>query len=533
MEPSRGETRMNDRADMTYGQPAKKAAREALLATAVGNLTTDRKNAVVVREAEFDEVLAFARPTLKRFFREVSAFESFNRELDVFADEWRRDHRKVTNPKRAEDLRVLYLCGPEPLNDLQLLVDMGIDPRNCWGIESDRAAYQRARESLANSGWPMHLYNGDLKSFLELVPERFDIIYYDACGPLAGGSPNTLPPLLRAILFSRLEPLSALVTNFAFPSDDERYEGLYGHFFHARYNDVPAFLHEGIGPEAFENDPEGLGAFLARDAEETYSEFVTRFVVDLARTILPNAKALSVTEIARDFFEQRSVLNETMASALRGGPTFEDIGAARRTPFSFPLLHFFQNLETTSPNDPVINALREVRHAGKPLLDTVKQSSLLEHFVEIGPGVAGGALVDALKNSWFDRGAGWSCDEPFPHLLINSVLGSYGYPFHPNTRASLRLKYRAKSTTMFSDCLILDQCRYFYEMVPGLDLVKHRFKYIPLQILLRVQIDRMSWNDHGASAHPFSGGALAGHGETPNTRAYFFSRRTALPVVQE
>jgi hypothetical protein len=42
-----------------------------------------------------------------------------------------------------------YLCGPEPLNDLHVLVELGVSPHNIWGVESNEAAYRSALKELA------------------------------------------------------------------------------------------------------------------------------------------------------------------------------------------------------------------------------------------------------------------------------------------------------------------------------------------------------------------------------------------------
>ena len=51
--------------------------------------------------------------------------------------------------RKPEELRVVYLCGPEPLNDLHVLLELGVSPHNIWGVESNEAAYRSALKELA------------------------------------------------------------------------------------------------------------------------------------------------------------------------------------------------------------------------------------------------------------------------------------------------------------------------------------------------------------------------------------------------
>ena len=43
--------------------------------------------------------------------------------------------------KKPEDLVVCYLSGPEPNNDFQELINLGILPHNIWAFESDNQVY--------------------------------------------------------------------------------------------------------------------------------------------------------------------------------------------------------------------------------------------------------------------------------------------------------------------------------------------------------------------------------------------------------
>ena len=107
------------------------------------------------------------------------------------------------------------------------------------------------------------------------------------------------------------------------------------------------------------------------------------------------------------------------------------------------------------------------------------------------------------QTGWFDRAQRFSCDSVFPHLLTNSLLALYGYPYFVNAGSSLRHSYTAKQTTMFTDTFVFDQCRYFFDWFPVVELVPARFKSRGFQVVARCIMDRIGRSDWSSDSHPF------------------------------
>ena len=114
----------------SYQQPIKNAVRERILSNAIQALTTDRRDSVVARAEEVEQTVAYA----KSFFNNAELLQDIDRE---FA-QWRLGFDSHVAPKQPRDLQVLYLCGPEPLNDLKVLLAHGIVPQNVWAVECER-----------------------------------------------------------------------------------------------------------------------------------------------------------------------------------------------------------------------------------------------------------------------------------------------------------------------------------------------------------------------------------------------------------
>lgn len=118
------------------------------------------------------------------------------------------------------------------------------------------------------------------------------------------------------------------------------------------------------------------------------------------------------------------------------------------------------------------------------------------------------------------------------NLLINSLLGFYGRLASPNPRESLRLKYQAKETEMFTDLSVFDECRYYYDWFPTVEQSPSRFESIAFQVLARCILDRIERSDWKSDSHPFRGAAVAGRDEVPEAKWYNFKPRQTVTVPE-
>jgi hypothetical protein len=146
----------------TYQQLIKEQARRFVLERAVAVLTTERRRSVIVTSDEFDQALEYAVDFLESY---NLVWPFFRSELNAQVTAWHAFHDSVIGNKKASELRVLYLCGPEPQNDLRVLLELGIIPQNIWAIESNSALYGAAAEQLKHDGLYIRIHHGSLKTF--------------------------------------------------------------------------------------------------------------------------------------------------------------------------------------------------------------------------------------------------------------------------------------------------------------------------------------------------------------------------------
>src|SRR5262245_10979385 len=204
--------------EIQYNQPEKNEARERVLLHAVESLTNYRSESPVITERQFRETLERACGFLDEHCGMASA-----QETPFYKEDFLALHSRRIGNRTADQLSVLFLAGPKPSEDIALLIKLGVLPQNIWAIERNGKTFEKAVADIKASGYRVKVHHGNLQEFFEIVPQQFDIVYFDACSPFFGGSPNSFPVLRELFLNQRLSPLSVLITNFSEANADKEH----------------------------------------------------------------------------------------------------------------------------------------------------------------------------------------------------------------------------------------------------------------------------------------------------------------------
>jgi hypothetical protein len=516
----------------SYQQPTKNNVREWLLPSAIQRLTAERDQCCLVRAQELAIIV-------KQFLNllPVRLREFIGAATEAELASWLAYHKSEVGTKTPASLKVLYLCGPEPLNDLTVMMEQGINPHNVWAITDDDADRDSAVLQCASNGIPLKIYCGSLNEFLETFNQSFDIIYFDACGPFCGGKPNTLDPIITLFERQRLNSPGALITNFCAPPDDgksrKRFVDLITAYYAPRQRDAPRMVFEGgLDPQVYQHEPEWLEKFTSENLEALYSEFISAFLTDLGMTLLPNCRALSLGPLFRSYLGQESSYREIINKTLHGCSGSDVVHAASEidlVPSAYPLMTFLRAFKNKHPNDVLLMRLAASRQGSQKTNETLLEAaSILNAVVEGHWDALSESMLHALALSWFDAPHRITCDIPMPNLLINSLLGIFGRPWFVNPRMSKRATYVAKTRRMYCDLMILDQCRSYYDWFPTLEACEGRFTSIPFQILARSILDRIGRHNFSRETHPFQGSSVIGWNENPVAEWYELSDRVEL-----
>ena len=290
-----------------------------------------------------------------------------------------------------------------------------------------------------------------------------------------------------------------------------------------------------VDPAATWSDDSDLKILIKKLPSVFYSDFITRLTFEIARTVCPNARALANKDVVKNYLSASKIQQEVIAKssdeavgARSIDEWFSRIGETILNANAYPLLSFLRALRGSDVNEPLASQLGGYEVEGIKLDRSVHLAGLIENVLEGHWKILNDKMLEAIKTSWFDYNFSFSCDTPVPNLLINSLLGLYGRPYHPNVRTSLRFKYTAKSTTMYTDVISMDQARYFYDWFPVVHSVASRFESIPFQVLARCILDRLGRNDWSCGSHPFKGAAVVGWDEIACAGTYEMPERVEI-----
>lgn len=506
---------------MSYQQPQKQRVREEAFAHAVASLTGDRARSCCVRQSYVREV---RDALLGRGGHDRTFAEMLN---DSYIAGWERFHAAYIGTRRPADLTVCYLCGPEPLNDFDALVNLGIHPHNIWAFEADPRSYQEALDAVRTSRFPhLKVTKGKIEQFFENIPKTFDIIYIDACGPIPSAQQHTLRMITTLLRYQRLASPGVLITNFACP--DLGNQALVDHYAFL----VAAYLYPKmyIEPEACGPDSENLYAlveqgysfaepdpevpeyrsFLDRVGAKLpiyYSHFITRLIFDLAVTIVPWVRLTAASAFDSALFRYNAA-HPRFDRAVRAfsgdgrAPYSGWTGRVRAEPSAYPLQWTFLALDGRLSRLPAdFPGFRQsweneltgsTRRGDVSARVAIKRGEILrdcERFYKEG-------LRRALARFRPPYFLYQFCDYPSPWLAFDSVIGQLSYPMHYVVDRVRRWSYRAKATDMFLDALVFDECRYLYEWLPTVDLLAEGLDDIRQQLCYRFALDGLGKHLH-------------------------------------
>lgn len=491
-----------------YRSPIKNEARGKALYHAVECLTQYRDKSVIVPLDQFEKTVEYVCDELDQLFPVPHKQAAEHRA--AFA----RLHRARVGRKSPAELMVLFLAGPKPSNDIRVLQELGIPLEIMWAIEGSKDVFKETIEDLQGKGLGIRIYRGNLADFLEMVPQQFDIVYYDSCSPLLGGTPNTIGVLRKLFVNQRLAPLSVLITNFSeagWRTDTKVWAKRLGTWTALRQSEEP--------PQELEEHFEEIEG----DLPNYYGKFITKFLVEFAGQLLPWWRAVALPGVQREFFSSEKALDD----ALRVETEFQQTIEGSLFQHSFEELRNVACLAsgTLLPDDPLRKQFFDHQIGKVKLTNAIHLAAFMRNF---GSGMTkdqdavyraacSDELVVALEFfRWFDydkeEGSKIFTDFPGPHLLADLLLGIYGFPYHANINWLKRWKYTAQETPMYLDAIVFDQCRYFYDLAPTLPLFRDTLGF-GRQIVLRCCMDAIFRHSRNVGMDLFCGATLVGEGK--------------------
>ena len=436
-----------------YDSEEKRKVRKEIIPNAIHCLTEGRSTSVCIKPDYLGDLLEQlqANGTLS-----PERIQSLTKSLEI--------HTNITG-KEPNQLKVCFLAGDYPLEDVKVFVNNGVLDNNIWVFEKDPKIASKAKEAIKQSGEyrGIKFYPYDIITFFENYNQSFDIIYFDACGPLPAERQKTLKAIASIFQLNKLELLGALITNFSFPPEElvgseERKQITFVAKEYLQHK-LETTLHQ-------------------KTDEQIYSDFITHQVIDLASLLGPASHILrNLKKWEEILIPQVRTFFETVRKHLLNSDdsTSDDFNSEvmKAIVNNFYLTKICRAMKEEDKTNPVCKAwLREVFPRSKGPSENLDicellQTALLFSSFTFFSKFANNATQEFLQPA--------SRDED-KELMAGIVLGAQAEPSYPVLDKVLRLKYTQSDEKkkckrqMFCDVFIFDRCRYLFDLPPTVNI---------------------------------------------------------------
>lgn len=519
----------------SYNQPTKVFVRRDAIRHAVQLVTSRRHSAAVVAA---DHVERVKNALLKSDSPGDPAAGRACSDADIKS--WRSFRDRAVGTRRPDEITVAYLAGPEPTNDLAVLLECGVRPENIWAFEVEAGAFDQGLGSLKAAGLRgVKLIPVSIEEYFIGTSRRFDIIYVDACGPLPSHEQKTIRLVANLFRHCALAPLGVLITNFSKP-DITKGDALqnYAHLI-AAYLYPKDFLDSEAG--GFTDGADAHGYRLKDDTEPKesffhevcknfdhyYGSYITRQIIDIASLIAPaarlstsklfevlfdkdfgvaSARAKRFVRFAPGVFDEPDSTSTAQPADQKEGDDpdddFEMDGDAITEASMFSLVW---TLAACGNFDPDADNFEAPPASVKKFLDrwlnqlcgtepNRKPSDIIAAYYawRHDPDLWSAAMKEIAEYPYWKMP--FLCDVPTPEIGFYPTLAQLAYPAHCNIREAKRYSYVAegKTTKMFLDVLAFDECRYVYDWLSALHLVPDDWNDLSAQLTFRFALDAIA-----------------------------------------
>lgn len=272
----------------TYKQEVKEKSRRGIWTHAVKSLTENRDENRIFNKDYMKKLLAYVEEHSQS---EVDPSKVMS--FDSYAD-------LVYGKKEPSELKVAFFCGPEPENDVEILLSLGVRLENMFAFECEKANFQQAVGALHGKYPQLKIFNGRIETYATLHQTFFDIVYLDFCASLT----KCYNAVCEVLDSNMLTPLSVFAVNSTIPEKTE--ENI---LFLANYFFYDVMFEHTVKPEdGADNDElprvescmvygiDDVDTFIPiieANFEATYSAFQTDFINTYANITKPMYEVMS------------------------------------------------------------------------------------------------------------------------------------------------------------------------------------------------------------------------------------------------
>lgn len=510
-----------------YKNEIKELSRELIWNHAIDSLTTCRESSRILNKVYLKKLWKYA---IDENIIKYGVKSNCN---DRYFLDWLSFSDIVYGHKRAEEIKIAFFCGPEPENDVNHLLTLGVRIENIYAFESDKTVFKSAIDSLRENYPTLKIYNGKIENFTRSNFVVFDIIYLDFTGSLL-----TVFKTVCAIFDNNaLSSLGILAINTCYPDKTEDNINFLATYFHYQSCfEYPVYF----GREEGENysgrfiessscygyDYKKTKELINANFEEAYSAFQTSFVINYSNHIKPFMAVINnIITYQRLFNPNKTVLKKAINSFYEREEIYWE-------PEQYALFHFFQYISNPKWEQFFKIEKGENAFSRKDSIDLLYSffNAPYEKFEEILSKDLQDALPKINDNLPDKIHLGLFCDVPMPHLWLEQAINQLGYAYHINTSNHKRFNYTANTRQMCLDIFTFDQCRALYDWLPMIEYYGDDLSIIERQIISRMCMDAINKQTIHILENQYFGSALIGINERPWSCNYHFEDRVNLTI---
>lgn len=475
----------------TYKQEMKCQVRHTVIRKAVDLLTTNRSSSCCVRNSYVRDLYDYFTD-LKETHEQLETAKIDSE----YIHEWEHIHTNFVGYKRPEELSICYLSGPEPENDFNEFVAMGVLPQNIWAFECERNTYLQALYSLDGSTYKQpKVIKTSIEHFFESTPKTFDIVYIDACASLISDQ-HALRCISSLFQNHRLSSPGILISNIAYLAENDANERKNYIDLISKYNIIrnnrSAYLINNNGDIRFQNEFDEVERKVSDNLEAAYGDFITLMICSAASITIPSLRFCN-SNYLQSVSTTKPIPNTQYS--------IQDINTIRdNTLCKFLAMNSF--IKQQSACQTVTNRIDKLvtELSGKPMHYNLLSSIQKIHNIRTKSDNTPLELKEVID--FFDNSQALYqfLDKPNRALFFDSVINQLSYPMHYVTDKVARYTYVAKEKRMFTDLIPFDECRYIYDWIPAIHQIIKSFSNPSWQYIFRFSLDglikqRLNYNN--------------------------------------
>ncbi|WP_421589189.1 hypothetical protein [Rahnella aceris] len=504
----------------SYKQNVKNKSRIDIWSSAIERLTTQSESSRVLDPEYLKNLIKFCwGETLHHVF-DYDVNEFLER-----GNTWVNQLGSTYHQKKTNELKIAFFCGPEPENDLDILLNLGVKIENVWAFEIDSGTYDKALNKARDAYPKLKIFPGSIGEFFKTTHHTFDIIYLDFVGSLLS---RPAPPIaiINSVFDNQaLSDLGVLIINSCEPEkNDENTEFLTNYFYSHPMVESSVLEKEnteddGISyftesPISHGHTPESLSKAIDNNFSGTYSAFSTSYVLYYSSMLSPTLRFLQNQALKRQLFNEKKSENNETFQELSSVDFFKKLileenaeGEEENDSYncstiagdrfmdseSFPFWNFIDSLDGSGKKvSSYFKSFFTQSNEGVSILNAAQFRESFHSMLTGAEKLLSKRMLSALPKIMQtipDARGGLFCDIPMPHLWLEVALNQLGAPYHVNIKKHKRWKYTAKVRTMYTDLFVFDRCRGFYESLPMIDQYESTLTDIEEQIFARCCLD--------------------------------------------